>query len=385
MEQDNLIRPCPVGAPADPAPFRLPRWGALVAVALVVLAGALALPPGGVAQQIPSGVGWHPIPNTKLRSVCPPTGFGGSTYDFRYHCHGVTDSWNSAVMDTRRNRLVIWGGGHNDYLGNELYALDLGSLSIKRLTDPGLPVTPSTCPETVAGGTQPNSRHTYDGLAYIEHTDTMFAFGGSLASCGSFSTTTWMYSFETEKWERRKPAGPIPRPDPGVVSAYDPNTKKVLVHDLENLYAYDPAADRYERLSGGMEIDYHMTAVLDPVRRKLLLIGAGQAYVYDVSPGSWHMRRSLRTTGGDPIVKSLYPGMAYDPDRDRIVAWNGGNTVYSLNLETRVWTPITYPGGPGPAHENGTYRRWSYSRASGVFVVVNSVDSDAYALRLPLP
>jgi hypothetical protein len=159
----------------------------------------------------------------------------------------------------------------------------------------------------------------------------------------------------------------------------------VFVHDLEVLYAYDPAADRYERLSGGPEIDYHMTAVLDPVRRKLLVVGAGQAYIYDVGPKSWHMRRTLRTTGGDPIVKSLYPGMTYDPDRDRIVAWNGGNTVYVLNLETRVWTPITYPGGPGPALETGTYRRWSYSRASGVFVVVNSVDSDAYALRLPPP
>lgn len=364
---------------------RASRNTALAIAALLVLAGSLAVPSGGAAEEIPSTFGWHQIPNTKLRSVCPPDGFGGSGYDFRYHCPGVTNAWNSAAMDTRRNRLVIWGGGHNDYLGNELYALDLGSLSIKRLTDPGLPVTPSACPETVAGGTQPNSRHTYDGIAYVEHADSLFSFGGSLASCGSFSATTWMYSFATEKWERRKPAGRIPRADPGVATAYDPVTKKVFVHDLESLYSYDPAADRYEHLSGGMEIDYHMTAVLDPVRRKLLVVGAGRAYIYDVGSGSWHMRRMLRSTGGDPIVKSVYPGMAYDPVRDRIVAWNGGNTVYSLNLETRVWTPITYPGGPGPAEENGTYRRWSYSPASGVFVVVNSVDSDAYALRLPAP
>jgi hypothetical protein len=370
---------------AGPTRARIGRWQVLAASTLVVLAGLLALPSPAWPQQIPSELGWHQIPNTKLRSVCPPPGFGGSGYDFRQRCHGVTDAWNSAVMDTRRNRLVIWGGGHNDYLGNELYALDLGSLSIKRLSDPGLPVTPSTCQETLAGGTQPNSRHTYDGIAYVEHADSMFAFGGSLASCGSFSAATWMYGFATEMWEHRKPAGPIPRADPGVATAYDPVTKKVFVHDLQSLYSYDPAADRYERLSSGMEIDYHMTAVLDPVRRKLLVVGAGRAYIYDVGPGSWHMRRSLRSTGGDRIVRSLYPGMAYDPVRDRIVAWNGGDTVYSLNLETRVWTPITYPGGPGPAEENGTYKRWSYSPASGMFVVVNSVDSDAYALRLPPP
>ena len=327
MNYRDLMCSTPAATPAGPARTRVGRSRALAAAALIGLAGLLALPSAASLQQLPPEFGWHQIPNTKLRSVCPPAGFGGSAYDFRYKCIGVIDSWNSAVMDTQRNRLVIWGGGHNDYFGNELYALDLGSLSMKRLNDPGLPVTPSTCPETVAGGTQPNSRHTYDGIAYVEHADSMFAFGGSLASCGSFSTATWMYSFATDQWERRKPTGRIPRADPGVVTAYDPVTKKVFVHDLESLYSYDPAADRYEHLAGGMEIDYHMTAVLDPVRRKLLVVGHGQAYIYDVSPGSWHMRRSLRSTGGDPIVKSSYPGMAYDPVRDRIVAWNGGNTV----------------------------------------------------------
>ena len=27
-------------------------------------------------------------------------------------------------MDTTRGRLVIWGGGHADYKGNEIYAFD---------------------------------------------------------------------------------------------------------------------------------------------------------------------------------------------------------------------------------------------------------------------
>jgi hypothetical protein len=357
------------------------RRRALAAASLAIL-GSLARPGSGLAQKLPPVPGWHRLPNTRIRDVCPPAGFGGSSYDFRYYCRGVTDCWNSAVMDTKRNRLVIWGGGHNDYLGNELYALDLEGPAMRRLNDPGLPITPSTCPETVADGTQPNSRHTYDGISYVEHADSMFAFGGSLASCGYFSTTTWMYNFATSTWERRKPSGPTPRPDPGVVTAYDPSTKKVFVHDLQALYAYDPSADRYERLSSGHDIDYHMTGVLDPVRHKLIVIGNGQAYIYDVGPKSWHMRRSLRSTGGERIVRSVYPGLAYDPDSDRIVAWNGGDTVYSLDLETRMWTPITYPGGPGAALENGTYKRWSYSRASRVFVVVNSVDSDAFILRL---
>jgi hypothetical protein len=56
--------------------------------------------------------------------------------------------------------------------------------------------------------------------------------------------------------------------------------------------------------------------------------------------------------------------------------------VYSLDLDTKQWTPVTFSGGPGQALRNGTYNRWSYSPKSGVFVVINSVDSNAWALRL---
>src|SRR5882724_309805 len=78
---------------------------------------------------IPSTLGWYEIPNTKLRSVCPPNGFGGSGYAFADNCWTVLEAWNSAAMDTARNRLIIWGGGHSDYSGNEIYALDLNTLS----------------------------------------------------------------------------------------------------------------------------------------------------------------------------------------------------------------------------------------------------------------
>src|SRR5690349_5462252 len=74
--------------------------------------------------------GWQDLPNTKMLSVCPPNNFqpaggGMPAYNFTNECHYVIDGWNGAVADTRRNRLLIWGGGHVAYHGNEIYALDL--------------------------------------------------------------------------------------------------------------------------------------------------------------------------------------------------------------------------------------------------------------------
>ena len=89
------------------------------------------------AQSIPSTLGWYQVPNTSLHPLCPPDGYGGSGYAFFTYCPGVTTAWNSGVMDTKRNRLIVWGGGHNDYAGNEVYAIDLNSLTSSRLTNPG--------------------------------------------------------------------------------------------------------------------------------------------------------------------------------------------------------------------------------------------------------
>lgn len=355
----------------------------LVLAALVLLVTA---PPAGATDGVlPAHLGWHELPGTALRTICPPNGFGGSDYSFHDYCRNVTAAWNSAVMDTRRNRLVVWGGGHSDYLGNELYALDVAAQKITRLTDPGLPVAKAGCPESIANDTQPNARHTYDALAYIEHADRLWTFSGSLSPCGFFGSGTWTFDFGNRTWEQRRPKGDIPIPGPGIVSAYDPNTGKVFLDDGRNFYSYDVDRDRYEHLGGSNGIGYHSTAVIDPVRRKFVIVGAGRVHVYDVAKTGGFFgprRRILGTKGGDPIVESSYPGLAFDPVSGRIVAWNGGDTVYSLDLEAATWTPITYPNGPGRAMPNGTYKRWSYAPGSGVFTVVNAMTGNAFTLRL---
>ncbi len=111
--------------------------------------------------QVPAALGWYEIPNTKLRSVCPPNGFGGSGYNFTDKCWGLTGAWSSAVFDPGRNHLVVWGGGHADYYGNEIYTLDLSNLTISRLNDPGLPLVNqgSGCSGSQANGNEPSSRH----------------------------------------------------------------------------------------------------------------------------------------------------------------------------------------------------------------------------------
>ncbi|GEM_PF-2442488 len=339
---------------------------------------------------IPSSLGWYQIPISNLRSVCPPNGFGGSGYNFYDYCQGITEAWNGGVFDSQRNRFIIWGGGHNDYYGNEIYALSLDTLVLQRITNPGLPLADrfldsySACTDAIANGTQPNSRHTYDGIEYMPNVDRMFVFGGAQACRpGSFNTGTWTFNFSTNTWEKKNPSGIIPRPDPGVVTAYDSNTGKIFLHDNNYLYSYDFNSNNYQQLSDYNYVDYHMTGVIDPVRKKFVMIGGGQQWIYDISSGSLYAIQNLSSTGGSAIVNASSPGLAYDPISDRIIAWSGGNIVYSLNLDTKVWAAISsYSGGPGVAIPAGTFGRWQYSPTSGVFVTLNNVDANAFTFRL---
>lgn len=286
-------------------------------------------------------------------------------------------------MDTKRNRLIVWGGGHNDYYGNELYAVNIGSLSIERLNNPSVPTNLGKSPVGTLADGKPNARHTYDGLSYMENTDRMFAFGGAwAASEGTFGQDTWTLNLANLTWQKMNPAGPIPRGIPGIVTSYDKNTGLVFLHDDSSLYTYNFSTDTYAKLASNNSMTYTMSSVIDPVRKKFLIIGGGQAWVYNIAAGGSYTRSALNTTGGSAIINSGYPGLAYDSAADRIVAWNGGNTVYSLNLDTNTWTPTTYSGGPGAANGAGTYKRFSYSPASGAFVVVNQMDNNAATLKL---
>jgi hypothetical protein len=168
-----------------------------------------------------------------------------------------------------------------------------------------------------------------------------------------------------------------------MMTAYDPNTSRIITTEGANLFAYTYATDSYQQLGSASGTNgYWGCGVIDPKRKKFVTLGGGESGIYDISGGGSYSRQAFTTTGGAAIVAASYPGLAYDPVRDRITAYIGGTTVFSLNMDTRVWTSVNYPGGnPGRANGTGTYKRWNYSPALNVFVIVNNIDSNAWAFR----
>jgi len=328
------------------------------------------------------GAGWHEIPGTKLEPNCPDD----ASIQANSGCGAVISAWGGAIADTESDRLIIWGGGHQDYYGNELYALDLNVSPIRmtRLTDPSH--FNNTCTEAQTDG-NPTSRHTYNGLAYVPVPKQMFVFSGSLANCGYAHRDTWSFDLSQMKWQRKDPTvGGPPAACAGCVAEYDEAGKRIVLVDLSELWSYDPSSNAYKSLAKLAGIDYHLSGVIDQKRHWFFLVGGrGQFWFIDLRPNSKAVVQnwSQKVSGCGDLMNAGYPGLTYDSALDRIVGWVGGNDAYIFDSESRACTKVTFPGGPGPASGNGTNGRFRYFPRLDLFVLVNNWRQNAYALRLP--
>lgn len=336
---------------------------------------------GGPIENLNPGE-WYMVPNSRIRDVLPnpiPPGNGPET---------IITGWNSGAYDTKRDRYLITGGGHNDYGGNEIYAFDLNTLRWSRIwgPSPNIPGTQGSCNEAYSDGS-PASRHTYDGLEYLQNLDQFWVHGGSLyCGSGGASVATWTFDFNSLQWSRRANGYQVWELEE--VSAYDSVTGHVFAAGPASgqvLSEFDPVANRWN-IKGGNAIAYGQAAEIDPTRRRFISMGnGGPVYSFDLSSPTL-ARQTIAISGDQTMVNARYPGIAYDPVTDRIVGWNGGASVYSLNLDTRTWTKInpapTNTVTPSNPPGQGTYGRWRYVPSKNVFIVVNSIDENVYIYKL---
>lgn len=337
-----------------------------------VLAAIQALEPGE----------WYEIPDTHLRDVAADPEPPGSVA-------AVIGAWCSGAYDTKRDRLIVWGGGHGDYSGNEIYAFSMKSFTWKRLNEPstfppGEEQNPLNKVRHADGA--PVSRHTYDYLEYVPSVDRFFSGGGAgLWWTGQFSDrTTYMFDFDTLAWTQHGDC-----PCYGVATSAVGPDGRVWMHgafDQEAvLAAFDAETSTWTKYAAYNQwIGYVRNAEIDPVENKYVMIGDGQVRIWDlVTPNAQHVVAT--TTGTGPTGDTGdYPGVAYDPTAKRLVVWNGGATVFSFDVATLHWTAHATTGvntTPPAAARNGTNGRWRYVPSLKVFVVVNGVDENVFVYR----
>lgn len=332
-----------------------------------------------------------------------PGGYGAKCddkYELEWHavtgCSALIGSWNSAVWDPVRRQMLLFGGGHDDYAGNEIYAYSTKTLTWTRLTEP----SPKPYNKDPLDDGKPVSRHTYDGLTWIDHEAKMLAWGGARSNDGNGTNITWLFNPATKKWTAPPAASEVPPSSYSHSIVYDPVTKQTFVKTVQDFQKLDPSTNGWTRLHDLGYPPYwprytygHPRGTLDTKRRNVWYVGGELYMIYaidaaKVTTDDWvttgggdfdnnakvtgYPEQRILTGGGD-VIKKESPGFDYDSRADQMVAWVGGGP-YVLNLTTRGWSRKSGTGAPLTPIGTGTFGRWRYLREYNVFILVTSMD-----------
>ncbi len=86
------------------------------------------------------------------------------------------------AFDSNRGDLIFWGGGHENYCGNEVYRFRLSTLKWERASLPSAIYSPLGDKQFAAvdGALRaPTSSHTYDNQEFLPQLDRFITFGGA--------------------------------------------------------------------------------------------------------------------------------------------------------------------------------------------------------------
>jgi len=344
---------------------------------------------------------WYEAPGTAMREVCVPDSVGVRGV---VGCEAVISAWSGGAYDSTHHRMWIWGGGHNDYWGNELYAFNLRTGRWSRETEPS---------EIPAGGDpaaflnrdplpdgRPAARHTYDGLEYLPDRGALFAHGGSRALDGNATARTWFFDDAGWRMGADGPGGYA------LASAYDAEGHQLFVHAAEAFFRYDLDADAWSPLPGfdvaplwpRYAVSGDKTGAIDSRRRLYWSVGSGQFFVWDIARSevvtdawistggsTYSNAEQVRDypdqrveSGGGNVFDAPAPGFAYDSAADAFVAWPNAGAPWILDLTSLRWSMGSAEGAPTSHASGGTYGRWRYLPEYNVFILVNAVDENVW-------
>jgi hypothetical protein len=363
-----------------------------------------------------------------------PTPYDSSIYGTNWMsaegCSAVVNAWSGGVLRTGTNQLVLWGGGHSDYGGNEIYTVNFTNnlATFQRIFGPTLPGV-GACPSTdhiaslpatgcVAGGVAPNSRHTYNGLAYIPaHSDAsgtnheeMLIIGGSVASGGgSGDNEIWVYDFSAGTWTLLA-TNPMSTTDNlSNAIAWDP-TDKVVYMMVNNLVGvFNPSSTTATTASGslaghawrtiGSTAGYLCQSMaIDQASHTMVFMhggggngcaGSGSFLVDVISLANGTSTRYSNPSGCPAQNLSDTVGMAFDTSLNKLVFHNSDQdaSIYIWDTVAHTCTQETYGGSPptgvvtgGAGVHGGNLGRFRYVPGKDYYVYVGDAKHAPFIL-----
>ncbi len=384
---------------------------------LVGIAASLPCPPspvtvtGGIAVATPcpaptgtmpawfksaSVFQWVTLPSLSTSGVLPnpvPPGITG--------VKSVTDAWGAGALRQNGSYYILHGGGHGDYAGNEIYALQLSldNPQWQRIWGP----TPNAdivenqyyyndSPQS------PASIHSYYCLAYDDQDDIFMRFTRGRFGVPNFVGGIDGIRWGASSWEQNQNNTIWPAPvgctyangqckdTSGNVYLIN-SWKRFLWNRAANSWSVPIANSSYSLQSSGSCYDSARHAVWSfGGSYGGGSVGAGQAYMWDISTNNDSLI-SLVGANATSIdgINANFSGVAYDPVADLVFVLTGDGYIYSFVPSTHEVTRLTTAGASLPNTQStsatGPWGKFQYVSQLGGVVIQPTWASPTFFMR----
>jgi hypothetical protein len=340
---------------------------------------------------VSASVGEHiELPNSTLTtSGAGWTGARPGTVGNSYTA--VVNAWGGGILNTVGIHyggafipgffLIVWGGGHGDWGGNDMYAygpLQSDTPAWRRPMDPTIPA-PTEVLRNEDG--YPTSRHTYDTLIYLPSVNKMMTFGTpGMHASGSSLNGSDLFDFNvdpavTNPWSANDTGFPAVSNGATIsgMSGYNALTGEAWGIGRGNGQAWGKwslSTGTWTAISKHNPYGVGSSSgdVADALNVFAFIDSNDDVSVQDLSSpaGAWYYPI---VTGTGPSVNKI--GLEWNATIGKFVAWTlTGKTLYFLTPgadhtsggDDWTWTSVTPSGGvtPSNATANGVYGRFQY-------------------------
>jgi hypothetical protein len=259
------------------------------------------------ANQNTFGSVWTP----SQYQVLSGSGYGANT-------SAIIRSWSSFAWDSKRGNMIIYGGGHANYGGNDIYTWKSSTLCWQRSSLPTqieqVPGFPDVFWRTVDNGASPLSSHTYDNNVFLTQFDRFLTFGGYVFNAGTpyykvltdgSIRSTGPYIFDPNRADGSKVGG-------ADGTGVDPSTPGGQMWQNRDIYANLKGSPLPAGFYSGMAVQ-----TVENGKDVVYVVGAIQnnnsLYRYQINDVNDPSKDSWTLVGGETNLSGQGAG-AYDPN-----------------------------------------------------------------------
>lgn len=297
-------------------------------------------------------------------------------------------AYSGGVFDTEHNAIVIFGGGHADYWGNEVCAFDMRTLAWKKMYEPDARAryTNDNIDNTkgkLKDSDKPYTRHSYQMMTFVPSAKKMFIWSGCGPGWGKIAPTcpsppdAWYYDLAANKWELLTTDGPRGY---GGGTCYDPKRDAVWALpgvSWPKLWKFDVKAGKWSKhpMKPESSASCHMNLDYSPRQDKIVAsVGNDGKRGYVIDPQAFTIRKADVSTFR-PVG---YGGQTYLPEQDAMLSLIAGPALGAFEFRTGKWYKLEGPAGGPKMMGYAVYGRFNYTPHDKAALFVGAAGTWAY-------